>query len=86
MYDHIGLKVKTVEASVRFYEQALKPLGHVVASRDASGAGYRAGGGAGAVAVCGEAARRVGNPCRLPGDQPGGGGCFPPGGVESRRS
>ena len=39
MYDHIGLKVKNVDLSVRFYEQALKSLGHVVGSRDASGAG-----------------------------------------------
>ena len=39
MFDHIGLKVKDLDASARFYERALKPLGHVVASRDASGAG-----------------------------------------------
>ena len=39
MYDHIGLKVKSLDASVRFYERALNSLGHVVASRDASSAG-----------------------------------------------
>jgi catechol 2,3-dioxygenase-like lactoylglutathione lyase family enzyme len=39
MYDHIGLKVKDLEASTRFYEQALAPLGHVVGSRDGSSAG-----------------------------------------------
>lgn len=39
MYDHIGLKVKSLDASVRFYEHALNSLGHVVASRDASSAG-----------------------------------------------
>jgi len=39
MYDHIGLRVKDIGASVRFYEAALKSLGHVVCSRDASGAG-----------------------------------------------
>ena len=27
MYDHIGLKVKDIDASVRFYEAALAPLG-----------------------------------------------------------
>ena len=36
MYDHIGLKVGNLDASVRFYQAALKPLGHVV---DSSGAG-----------------------------------------------
>ncbi len=40
MYDHIGLKVKDLDASVRFYSAALQPLGFVLASRDASGAGF----------------------------------------------
>jgi catechol 2,3-dioxygenase-like lactoylglutathione lyase family enzyme len=40
MYDHIGLKVKDLDASVRFYEAALAGLGHVLCSRDASGAGF----------------------------------------------
>jgi catechol 2,3-dioxygenase-like lactoylglutathione lyase family enzyme len=39
MYDHIGLKVRNLHASVRFYAQALAPLGHVVCSQDANGAG-----------------------------------------------
>ncbi len=39
MYDHIGLKVKDLDASVRFYAGALEPLGHVVCSKDDSGAG-----------------------------------------------
>jgi catechol 2,3-dioxygenase-like lactoylglutathione lyase family enzyme len=39
MYDHLGLKVKNLDASVRFYEQALAALGHVVCSQDANGAG-----------------------------------------------
>lgn len=37
MYDHIGLKVGNVETSARFYQAALKPLGHV---KDGSGAGF----------------------------------------------
>jgi catechol 2,3-dioxygenase-like lactoylglutathione lyase family enzyme len=35
MYDHLGLHVKDLAASVRFYEAALKGLGHVP-----SGAGF----------------------------------------------
>ena len=37
MYDHIGLKVKDLEASKRFYKAALAGLGHV---SDNSGAGF----------------------------------------------
>jgi predicted lactoylglutathione lyase len=40
MYDHIGLHVKDLTASVRFYEAALAGLGHVLCSQDASGAGF----------------------------------------------
>ena len=39
MYDHIGLKVKDVAASARFYKAALAPLGHELASEDKDGAG-----------------------------------------------
>ena len=40
MYDHVGLKVKDVEKSVRFYKEALGALGHVLGSQDESGAGF----------------------------------------------
>lgn len=40
MYDHIGLQVKDLDASVRFYTAALAGLGHVLSSRDESGAGF----------------------------------------------
>jgi len=40
MYDHIGLKVKDIAASVRFYEAALAGLGNGLVSRDAAGAGF----------------------------------------------
>ena len=40
MYDHIGLKVKDLDAAVEFYRAALKPLGHGLASRGADSAGF----------------------------------------------
>ncbi len=39
MYDHLGLKVGNLDASVRFYQAALSALGHELASRDEDGAG-----------------------------------------------
>jgi len=39
MFDHIGLKVRDVRASVRFYEAALAPLGYVLCCEDDSSAG-----------------------------------------------
>jgi len=40
MYDHVGLKAKDLDASVRFYTAALSALGHVLCSRDDAGAGF----------------------------------------------
>src|SRR5262245_45966859 len=39
MYDHIGLKVANLDASVRFYSSALGALGHVLGSHDSTYAG-----------------------------------------------
>jgi catechol 2,3-dioxygenase-like lactoylglutathione lyase family enzyme len=39
MYDHIGLKVGNLDASVRFYTAALAPLGHILCSKDETSAG-----------------------------------------------
>jgi len=40
MYDHVGIRVGNLDASVRFYTAALAPLGYVLCSRDACGAGF----------------------------------------------
>ncbi|HTT13100.1 MAG TPA: VOC family protein [Burkholderiaceae bacterium] len=39
MYDHIGLKVANLDASIRFYSAALGGLGHVLGARDTTYAG-----------------------------------------------
>ncbi len=39
MYDHLGLKVQNLAASIRFYQAALAPLGHVLGSNDETYAG-----------------------------------------------
>ncbi len=46
MYDHIGLKVKDIKASVRFYQAVLGELGHALLSQDESSAGFKAKEGA----------------------------------------
>jgi catechol 2,3-dioxygenase-like lactoylglutathione lyase family enzyme len=40
MYDHVGLRVEDLRASTRFYEAALKPLGFVQCSADASAVSF----------------------------------------------
>jgi catechol 2,3-dioxygenase-like lactoylglutathione lyase family enzyme len=40
MYDHIGLQVKDLVASTRFYEAVLQPLGGVKTTHDTTYAGF----------------------------------------------
>jgi catechol 2,3-dioxygenase-like lactoylglutathione lyase family enzyme len=40
MYDHIGLRIWDLDASVRLYGAALAPLGIDLCSRDPAGAGF----------------------------------------------
>jgi catechol 2,3-dioxygenase-like lactoylglutathione lyase family enzyme len=40
MYDHIGIRVRNLDASIRFYTAALAPLGYVLCTKDADGAGF----------------------------------------------
>ncbi|NUP09306.1 MAG: VOC family protein [Polyangiaceae bacterium] len=40
MFDHIGLSVKDIDASIRFYKAVLAPLGFELCSHDDSGAGF----------------------------------------------
>lgn len=40
MYDHVGLRVSDLGASVGFYTAALAPLGFVLCARDEASAGF----------------------------------------------
>jgi catechol 2,3-dioxygenase-like lactoylglutathione lyase family enzyme len=40
MYDHLGLHVGNLDASVKFYTAALAPLGHVLCTKDETSAGF----------------------------------------------
>ncbi len=40
MFDHIGLHVRDLAASIRFYEAVLLPLGHKLCSRDETSASF----------------------------------------------
>ena len=40
MFDHVGLRVKDLDASARLYAAMLAPLGHVPGARDATYAGF----------------------------------------------
>jgi catechol 2,3-dioxygenase-like lactoylglutathione lyase family enzyme len=40
MFDHIGLRVKDLDAAARLYAVMLAPLGHVPGARDATYAGF----------------------------------------------
>ena len=40
MFDHIGLHVRDLSASISFYTAALAPLGFVLCSRDDTSAGF----------------------------------------------
>jgi catechol 2,3-dioxygenase-like lactoylglutathione lyase family enzyme len=44
MYDHIGLRVRDLAASARFYRAALAPLGYEQTVRDPVSAGFGAAG------------------------------------------
>jgi catechol 2,3-dioxygenase-like lactoylglutathione lyase family enzyme len=44
MFDHIGLRVKDLDASVRFYTAALGPLGYEATAQDESSAAFGAKG------------------------------------------
>ena len=40
MFDHLGLHVRDLAASITFYTATLAPLGHVLGSRDETSAGF----------------------------------------------
>ncbi len=69
----IGLHVKDLKASIRFYEATLGALGHVLCSQDATGAGLGPEGRARPVALCRWRHQEAGRACRVPRQEPRGG-------------
>lgn len=47
MLDHVGLHVKDLQASIRFYKAALAGLGHGLCAQDGTSAGFGPDGAAG---------------------------------------
>ncbi len=47
MFDHIGLRVRDIAASARFYRAALAALGHEQTAQDAASAGFGSDGSTG---------------------------------------
>jgi len=47
MYDHVGLRVKDLSESVRFYRAALAPLGHELTYQSETMAGFGSAGATG---------------------------------------
>ena len=66
MYDHIGLRVGNLDASVRFYTAALAPLGFVLCSRDDFGAGFGPKGAPALWLHLHKGSARHRRPCRVP--------------------
>jgi catechol 2,3-dioxygenase-like lactoylglutathione lyase family enzyme len=86
MYDHIGLKVKDIDASVGFYTAALATLGHVLCSHNGSGASFGPPGEAALWLYPAEGSTGLGGAYRIPRPQSGCGRPLPHGGSQGRRA
>ena len=85
MYDHIGLKVGDLDASVRFYTAALAPLGYVLCSRDEVGAGFGPKGEPALWLYLAQGAAGCRRACRVPRARPRRDQAISQRGIEGRR-